>query len=76
MIKTTPATSIPAQNTEQNESEILANIIETVALMGNRKNLTPKEKAIKALLKTIKKLDRLKVEHDKLNEKYEKGGDK
>ena len=75
MIKTKPAPSIPAQNAEQTESEILADIIETVALMGNRKDLTPEEKAIKALLKNIKKLDRLKVEHDKLKAKHQNGGE-
>ena len=75
MIKTKTATTIPAQNAEQTESEKIEDIIKTVALMGNRKDLTPKEKSIKALLKNIKKLDRLKVEHDKLKAKHQNGGE-
>ena len=75
MTQNKTATTIPAQNTEQTESEKLADIIKAVALMGNRKDLTPEEKAIKALLKNIKKLDRLKVEHDKLKAKHQNGGE-
>ena len=74
MSQNNSATTIPAQNTEQNESEILAGIIKTVALMGNRKDLTPKEKAIKALLKTIKKLDKLKAKYNNLKAKHQTEG--
>ncbi len=75
MTQTKTAPTIPAQNAEQTESEKIEDIIKTVALMGNRKDLTPKEKSIKALLKNIKKLDRLKVEHDKLKAKHQNGGE-
>ena len=48
MIKTKTATTIPAQNAEQTESEKIEDIIKTVALMGNRKDLTPQRKIHKS----------------------------
>ena len=63
--KSTP--SIPAQNSEQSKEEITNNLLKEVALLlKGKKDLSPREKSIKALLKNINQLDKLEAEYQKL----------
>ena len=61
------AQSIPAQNSEQTQEEINNKLIQEVTLLlKGKKDLSPREKSIKALLKNINQLDKLKAEYQKL----------
>jgi len=63
--KTAP--SIPAQNTEQSQEEITNNLLKEVTLLlKGKKDLSPREKSIKELLKNINQLDKLEAEYQKL----------
>ena len=67
MLQDKSTQSIPAQNSEQTQEEINNKLIQEVTLLlKGKKDLSPREKSIKALLKNINQLDKLKAEYQKL----------
>lgn len=56
----------PALNSEQTQTEILNDLIQEVAELGDREDLSEYETVIKELLTTIHDCDKLEAEYKKL----------